>query len=131
MISKFKILVLFLAFGAFAAPETIQSSSAAFSFVPAGVLQSYHSYSDGSTFSCQRLPSGKQGMVFAWSISGNSTRTGNLSLYSISGRLIKSFDLNSRQESVTWTMPQAKLASGVYFAVLKFGTTVRNAKIMY
>jgi hypothetical protein len=131
MSPKCKILVLFLALGVFAAPENLQKSSAAFSFVQAGVINPYAYWANGSYFSCRKIANGKQGMVFSWSILGNTAQIGKLSIYTVSGKMIRSFDLTSRDKSVSWNMPQGKLASGVYFAVLNFGLLKKNLKIMY
>jgi hypothetical protein len=131
MSAKCKVLVLFLAFGVLATPENISKSSAPFSFAQAGVLQQYIHSANGSYFSCKKLANGRQGMVFTWSILDNSAKTGNLSIYSISGKLIKSYEVTSRQKSIIWSMPQSKIASGVYFAELNYGSFRKNAKIVY
>lgn len=130
MFTKYKLLVLFLALGAFATPENITQSSAPFSFAVTGVTQ-YLRYSNGSRFAYQKLSNNKQGIVFSWSIVDNSAQTGKLSIYNISGKLIQSFDLTSRKNSITWSMPHSKIASGVYLAVLNFGSLKKNATILY
>jgi hypothetical protein len=131
MFAKYKLLVLFLALGAFATPESFKQSSAPFSFVQTGVLQQYFRSQNGSYFSYRKLANSKQGILFSWSINDNQAQTGKLSIYNISGKLIQSFDVTSRQKYVTWSMPQAKIASGVYFAVLNLGSFKKNAKIMF
>jgi hypothetical protein len=131
MFAKCKLLVLFAAFGVFATPENITQSSAPFSFAATGVMQQYSRYVNGSSFSYKKLSNNKQGIAFSWSIIDNAVQTGKLSIYSISGKLIQSFDITSRQKSLTWSMPQSKIASGVYFAVLNFGSFKKNAKIMF
>jgi len=130
MFTKYKLLVLFLALGAFATPENITQSSAPFSFTVTGVTQQFR-YPNGSYFSYKKLSNNKQGIVFAWSINDIAVQTGKLSIYNISGKLIQSYDVTVRQKSQTWSMPQSKIASGVYFAVLNFGSFKKNAKIIF
>lgn len=131
MFSKCKVLVLFMVLGALAAPENIPKSSAPFGFVQVGVANPYYYATNGSYFLCKKLSNGKEGMQFSWSLPGSTARAGKLSVYSISGKVIKSFDLSSRDRSIVWNMPQGKMASGVYFAVLTYGTLKKNTKIVY
>jgi hypothetical protein len=132
MFSKSRILVFFLALGIFAAPENISVSSAPFSFAPTGVIyQNYYSMM-GSHFSYKKLTNGKQALQFSWSIRGTKkSDMGKLSLYTVSGKLIKSFDLASPEKSISWSMPHGKMANGVYFAVLTYGLFKKNLKIIY
>jgi len=131
MLSKCKVLVLLTAFGVLAGHEAYSPQSVPFSFMQVGVTNPYHQMMMNSTFSYKKLSSGKEGILFSWSLPGNSAQIGKLSVYSISGKVLKTFSLTSRDNSKVWSMPQGKLASGVYFAVLSYGTWKKNTKIIY
>lgn len=131
MFSKSKILVLFLAVCIFAAPETVQKSSAQFSFIQGiGVFQPRHYSMDGMYFSCKRLVNGKGAISFSWSLPTGKNDMGKISLFTVSGKLIRSFDVKSQEGRFSWNMP-VRMASGVYFAVLTYGTFKKNVKILY
>jgi hypothetical protein len=132
MFSKSKILVLFLAICVFAATETIQKSSTQFKFVPGvGVLQSKTYSTNGMYFSCKKLVNGKGNISFSWSLPNAKADMGKISLYTVSGKLIRAFDVKSQEGRISWSMPNARMASGIYFAVLSYGTFTKNLKIVY
>jgi hypothetical protein len=132
MFSKSKILVLFLAVCVFAAPEIKTATSAQFSFIQGvGVLQSKIYSMDGMYFSSKRLVNGKGAISFSWSLPAVKADMGKISLFTVSGKLIKAFDVKSQEGRISWSMPNARMASGVYFAVLTYGSFKKNIKILY
>jgi hypothetical protein len=132
MVSKYRILVLFLALGVFAAHEDVSKASAAFSFVPTGVINQVKFSMNGSAFSYKRMTAGKEGMVFSWSLPNVKSDMVKLSLYSVSGKLIKSFTLSSKDRPyVAWNGPNGKLAGGVYMATLSAGQFKKTLKVLY
>ena len=131
MFSKCKVLVLLIAFGVLAGHEAYSPQSAPFSFLQVGVTNPYSLMTTNSSFSCKKIASGKEGILFSWSLPGNTAKSGNLSVFSISGKLLKTFNLTSRDNSKIWNIPHDKLAGGVYFAVLTYGMWKKNTKIVY
>lgn len=131
MFSKSKLLVLFLAMCIFAAPETKTATSAQFTFkLGTGVhLPKYYSV-DAMYFSCKKLVNGKGALSFSWSLPGVKADKGKISLFTVSGKLIRAFDVKSQEGRVSWNMP-SRMASGVYFATLSYGTFKKNVKILY
>lgn len=132
MISKCKILVLFLALGVFAAPETITKSSASFSFKQGvGVLFPMGYSANGNSFYYKKIAVGKPGMAFSWVLPKEKDVPGKLSIFSLSGRLVKSFDLSKAKGSINWTMQNSKISGGIYFAKLSYGSFNKSLKIIY
>jgi hypothetical protein len=132
MFSKSKILVLFLAICVFAAPETKTATSAQFSFIQGvGVFQPRLYSMDGMYLSCKKLVNGKGAISFSWSLPAIKADMGKISVFTVSGKLIKVFDVKSQEGRISWSMPNARMASGVYFATLTYGTFKKNIKILY
>jgi hypothetical protein len=132
MFSKCRILVLFLALGVFAAHEDVSKSSAPFSFVQVGVINPANYSAHGMSFSYKKVVAGKQGMIFSWSLPAMKADMGRLSLYTVSGKLVKSFSFTSKDKPyIAWSMPRGKMAGGVYFASLSFGQFKKTLKVLY
>jgi hypothetical protein len=132
MILKSSIFVLLMVLGVFAAPEILTKSSAPFAFKPGiGVIYQKGYTINGIGFSYKKAASGKPAMVFSWTLPKEKNIPGKLSIFSISGRLVKSFDLSSTQGSVNWVMRNGKAGSGVYFAKLSYGSFNKNLKIVF
>jgi hypothetical protein len=132
MIFKSSILVLFMVLGIFAAHEDVLKSSAPFSFVQAGVINQVNYFANGLSFSYKRITAGKDGMLFSWSLPKNKTDIVKLSLYTVSGKLLKSFTLTSTDKPyVSWNGPNSKLAGGVYLATLSFGQIKKAMRVLY
>jgi hypothetical protein len=132
MFLKYRIIVLFLALGVFAAHEDLSKPSAPFSFVPTGVIYQVNNSANGTSFSYKRMTTGKQGMVFSWSLPKIKTDMIKLSIYTMSGKLIKSFALTSNDKPyVSWNGQNGKMAGGVYLATLSFGQFKKSLKVLY
>jgi hypothetical protein len=131
MFSKFKVLVLFLAVCAMADVENLSSSSAAFSFAPVGVIQQVSYFSNSVSFTCKKIAVGREGMAFSWALPKIKGETGKLSICSVSGKLIKSFNLASNEGNFTWNVSRGKMAGGVYFATLSYGQFKKSLRILY
>ncbi|HUI91264.1 MAG TPA: T9SS type A sorting domain-containing protein [Chitinivibrionales bacterium] len=131
MFSKSKLLVLFLAVCVFAAPETKTATSGQFSFVQGvGVYQPRLFNLDAMYFTCKKLVNGKGAISFSWSLPGMKADNGKISVFTVAGKLIRSFDIKSQEGRISWNMP-SRMASGVYFATLTYGAFKKNAKILY
>jgi hypothetical protein len=132
MVSKCKILVLFLALGILAAPEQLSKSSDQFVFQQ-GIGVRYFAIAavNGLSFAYKKVISGKEGLVFSWTLPKSKADIGKLSIYSVSGKLIKSFNLTTPEGSISWNMPKGKMSSGVYLARLSYGSFNRSLKIIY
>jgi hypothetical protein len=132
MYLHFRILIPFLAFCAFAAHEDISKSSAPFSFVQTGVINQVNYSTSGMSFSYKRIVGGKEGMLFSWSLPKSKTDVGKMSLYTVSGKLLKSFTFSSDSKPyVSWNGPNGKLAGGVYLAALSFGQFKKTLRVLY
>jgi hypothetical protein len=132
MVFKCRILVLFMALGVFAAHEDVSKSSAPFSFVQTGVINQSVYSANGVSFSYKRTSAGKSGMFFSWTLPKNKTDIGKLSLYTVSGKLIKSFPVSSKDKPyISWKGPNGKMAGGVYLATLTFGQFKKSLRIVY
>jgi hypothetical protein len=132
MFSHCRILVLFLAFGVFAAPETVSKASNPFIFQKGiGVIYPKVYSVNGMSFSYKKITARKESMSFSWSLSKEKADLGTLSIFTLSGKMVKSFDVTSPEGSRTWSMPRSRMASGVYFAKLSYGKFNKSLKIVY
>jgi hypothetical protein len=132
MFLKSSAIVLFLAFAIFAAPENVTKTSSPFIFQQGiGVLYPKVYSVNGMTFTYKKITAGKQSMSFSWSLPKTIGDAGKLSLFTLSGKMIKSYDVTSPQGSHTWSMAQGKIGSGVYFARLTYGKFNKSLKVMF
>jgi hypothetical protein len=132
MLLKSRILVLFLALGILAAPETVTKTSSQFIFQKGiGVLFPKVYSMNGMSFTYKKVIAGKESMSFSWSLPKVKADMGKLSIFTLSGKIVKSFDVTSSEGSRTWSLPQGKIASGVYFARLTYGKFNKSLKVMY
>jgi hypothetical protein len=129
MFSKSKILVLFLALGIFAAPETVSKQSAAFSFPPTGVILQKTYLMGGKAFSCKKSFSGRQVISLSWALP-TKAENGKISIFTLSGALVKSFPVTAQKGMVNWDASHGTVASGIYLASLSYGPYKSNLKIM-
>jgi hypothetical protein len=132
MFLKSKLLVLFLALAIFAAPEGLMKPSGEFVFKQ-GVGVKYQTITamNGLSFTCKKINAGKNYLAFSWTLPQNKAQIGKISFYSVSGKLIKSFNLTTPEGSINWSMTTSKLASGIYLARLSYGSFNRSVKIVY
>lgn len=127
MVSKCRILVLFLALGLFA--ETVTQQSAPFSFPGTGVISQKTFLLGDKAFTCKKTFSGREIISFSWALPVKA-ENGKISIYSLSGALVKSFPVTAQKGVVNWEASQGKVASGIYLASLSYGPYKRNIKIM-
>ncbi len=131
MLSKSKIFVLLMAVCAVAGVEDISKSSAPFSFTVAGVVQGITYFGNSTSFLCKKITNGKEAFAFSWSLPKIKDATGKLSIYGVSGKLIKSFGLSSNQGSFIWNVGRGHMADGVYFASLSYGQYNKSLRILF
>ena len=129
MFLKSKILVLFLALCVFAAQEILTKSSPVFSVTGVTYQKVYNS--GAFSFSYKKLFSGKGVVTFSWTLPSVKAEKGKLSFYTVSGKLLKSFEIASNEGCLNWNMNQSKIASGVYFATLTYGQYKKSLKVLY
>jgi hypothetical protein len=82
-------------------------------------------------FKSSKIISKSNSVVFSWAISDQirSNTVGNIVVFSLLGRAIKTFRVNEKTGSITWK-PQTKAQSGVYIVRLIFGSYSQNLKIV-
>jgi hypothetical protein len=130
---KSKILVLLAAVCVLAAPETLQKSSAEFSFVQGvGVIYQKAYFGGNSYFLYKRVGNLSNSIMFYWSLPElTGKEKGKISIFSVSGKLINSFNIKSSEGKIVWKMANNPIGRGIYFAVLSYGPLKKNVKILY
>lgn len=110
--------------------ETITATSNPFSFPPfAGIRDGQSADQSYIRFSKASLKSNR--VIFSWSMPAlQKNELGTLSIYSLLGRKIKTFNLASRAGSMVWQMNPSEGMAGVYIARFAFGAYKHNLKLI-
>lgn len=111
------LLALASAISVFAVTWTMYSSP--FSFPGVGVKQTTLTPVPPAFLHCQPLTKGN--VLFQYRLP-SSASVAKLSIYSISGACVKSFDLKSCRGSIVWNNGPARVAPGVYVGFLNSAT---------
>lgn len=109
--------------------ETVTATSVPFTFpavsrIKAGIDQAgpaYFTYSQASM---------RTGTVrISWRLPSDVKKGSRIAVYSLSGKLVESFGIDSRNGVVEWKFGKQAVAGGVYLARLSSGSYKKNLKI--
>jgi hypothetical protein len=113
----------------FLSAETVVKNSSPFNFpVVTGIKSNLFLYED-FTFSYRPVLTGKKAVEIAWSVPVTE-KNGTLSIFNVSGALVRRFAVTSRSGIVRWECDDQTVANGVYFVKLSYGTVFRNLKMV-
>ena len=106
--------------------ETVVGVSAPFSF-PAGIgiITQDGSFKHFVSLTSRMLKNGT--ILFTWSMNTKAEK-GEISIYTLSGRLIKTFNVVSKDGHMKWDAKGNGLSNGIYFAVLQVGQVKQKIK---
>ncbi len=107
--------------------ETVSKMSASFSFPSVGTKIPHTAGRDAAIFNI-RAAFG-QTVSLAWSLPDKNI-TGTIKIYSVSGALIKTFRVNTRDGVITWNARTSSVGKGVYLAVLSCTHFKKGVKIL-
>jgi|WetSurMetagenome_2_1015567.scaffolds.fasta_scaffold1035743_1 hypothetical protein len=112
--------------------ETVTASSDAFTFptisgVKNGLAPFHLMY-----FRCSGISPKSNVVAFAWSIPASiKSEHGTITVYSLLGKTIKQFHLNSRNGNIAWkSEPNKGAGAGIYFVRFAFGSFTQNSKLV-
>jgi hypothetical protein len=132
-----KKTMLFTAAGIFlawslASGETITASSDAFTFPSISGVKNSLSPFLPVYFRCSGNSPKSNVITFAWSIPTNlKADHGTITVYSLLGKTIKQFRLDSRNGSIVWkSAANDNKAPGIYFARFAFGSFIQNSTLI-
>jgi hypothetical protein len=127
MLSKhLKGLAGILLFATMAMAVTWQASSAPFSFPGVGVKNQAAAQSADLAYHSSSI----RGIIDITCILPGKMARGQLSIYSINGKVIKSFIITPKSTAVKWNTASDNTPAGVYVAILKVGMVKKSIRIM-
>jgi hypothetical protein len=107
--------------------QTVEKSSTSFTFPTTMTSRSEGAISTRIASYFKQVPSIARGkFTLEWNIS-TSARSGSISLYSVSGKLVKKIALNSTAGVMECDL--GKSAAGVYCASISYGSYRQNLKL--
>jgi hypothetical protein len=127
--SRVLLTIIAVSLGIFA--ETVVKSSPAFQFPPATGARVGYAIQDNSVlFSYSRHFSSRYSVEIAWSLPGKM-ENGSISVFTLAGTKVKTFPISQQQGNVVWDLSNGrKMATGVYFATLTYGSFKKNMQIL-
>ncbi len=129
-----RILGLLLAGALMTGPgaETVVKNSKAFTFpVTVGVRGGNALQHKEAVFAGSANLEGRRTITLSWSLP-LKTAFGSISIFSLSGAKIKSFQVTSPQGYVNWDISgTGRSGNGIYLATLSCGSIKKNLKLMF
>lgn len=122
------VLVAFsLAFG-----ETITATSDVFSFPPLLGIKDGQNTGCPLYFKFSGASLKSHRAVFTWSLPA-TIKNGNgvIRIYSLLGRIVKTFPINARTGSIVWKMTPSEEMAGLCIARFSFGPYQQNFKLVF
>jgi hypothetical protein len=111
--------------------ETVQKSSAQFLFpTTVGIRTNKSVVMQGVEFSAVVRNKATNTIAFSWKVPASKTTHGTITLYSVSGAVIKAIRVASSNGSTTTTIGTAKIAAGLYFATLSYGAVSQTCNFI-
>lgn len=104
----------------FSISETVVGESSPFHF-PGGIGIIQRNLSLESFVHLKSILMNNGCILFTWSMK-SETKSGKITIYSLSGRTITSINILSANGSVKWNARKSGIANGIYFATLEAGT---------
>jgi hypothetical protein len=127
MLSKFfGVIAGILLFTTLALAVTWQASSAPFSFPGVGVKNPVAMQSADLTYRSSSV----RGIIDITCILPGQAKSGQLSIYAINGKVIKTFIITPRNTSIKWNAAAANTPAGIYVATLSSGASKKSIRIM-
>jgi hypothetical protein len=127
MLSKYLAVTAgILLFATLAMAVTWQASSAPFSFPGVGVKNPVVMQSADLTYRSSSV----RGIIDITCILPGQAKSGQISIYAINGKVIKTFIITSKTARVKWNTGADHAPAGIYVATLSSGASKKSIRIM-
>jgi hypothetical protein len=125
------IAMAFLVTPMIALAELVTATSDPFTFPAIDNIRQNKSIANAPVFSSKGYSALSRSMTLTWSIPASvSAKKGTITIFSLQGKAIKTFDLTGRSGAVTWKLPRSQSQNGLLIARLSYGAHVSTLKLI-
>ena len=125
------LLIALMSIPLVALAELVTASSDPFTFPAIDNIKQRAYSASAPVFSFRGLSTTSNAISLCWSIPATvEALKGRITLYSLQGKAIMTFDLKTRSGSTTWKIPRGQAKSGVLVARLSCGSHVSTLKLV-
>jgi hypothetical protein len=124
------ILIAILVVPAAIIAEIVTASSEPFTFPEAGTIRQHQPIALNAVFSSNGYSASTRSLIIKWSVPLVDANNGTIVIYSLQGKAIKMFPLNSRSGSIIWKVPSSQAKSGILIARLTYGSHASTLKLV-
>jgi hypothetical protein len=125
------ILMAFLVTPMIALAELVTATSDPFTFPAIDNIRQNKSIAITPVFSSKGYSTLSHSMTLTWSIPVSiNAKKGSITIFTLQGKALKTFDLTSRSGAVTWKLPRSQSQNGLLIARLSYGAHVSTLKLV-
>jgi hypothetical protein len=110
--------------------ESITGISAPFAFPAQASIKSGGIFAQLSYFRYQHRVGTNANVTIAWSIPEKHAHNGAIAIYTLSGKVVRSFPIAATNGMLTWRVTDDKVATGIYYARLTSGAYSNTLKMV-
>jgi hypothetical protein len=125
------LLASFLFTPMIALSELVTASSDPFTFPAIDNIRQDKLIANTPVFAARGYSSLSRSLTLTWSVPASITaKKGSITLYTLQGKAIKTFDLTGRFGALTWKLPHGQSQNGLLIARLSYGAHASTLKLV-
>lgn len=125
------ILTAFLFAPMIALSELVTATSDPFTFPAIDNIKQNKAMANTPVFASKGYSARAHSLTLTWSVPASITaKKGSITLFTLQGKALKTFDFTSRSGAVTWKLPNSQSQNGLLIARLSFGAHTSTLKLI-